>query len=394
VRSHPTAGQAALEYIAALALVATLFLFAAPAVGAPDIAGSVARAIEHGLCIVGGDVCTSADARREGLPPCPLKSDTTGWEVSGSAMIVDLGGKFTLTVTPQSDGSVSVVRAAAGTKGLSDGAKFELHAGPVQIDVGVDGTIAKRIQGAVGWEFPDLATAERFLEHSVRNTLDLKRWPPTWHSTENASEIAAMAGLKLGGSDRSEHYDLVGVSAFAQFAEGARRGRDGSVTLYSRTTFDGPEVTLPGLPSVGRGRNDAIVEYTVGPDGRPRELAFRTAWPDRRGNQVTETVRRLNLRDPENLAAARPLLEHRLPWPPGNGPRKQAVLQQIAERGSTETSVYAVEDDSKGASGALKGGLELGLGVKHISVHRTLLRASARRGALVGRRLDCAVRTR
>ena len=46
VRSHPTAGQATLEYIAAVALLAALFLVAAPAVGAPDIARAVARRVQ------------------------------------------------------------------------------------------------------------------------------------------------------------------------------------------------------------------------------------------------------------------------------------------------------------------------------------------------------------
>ena len=41
VRSHPTAGQAPLEYIAAVALLAALFLVAAPAVGAPDLGRAV-----------------------------------------------------------------------------------------------------------------------------------------------------------------------------------------------------------------------------------------------------------------------------------------------------------------------------------------------------------------
>ena len=54
MRSHPTAGQATLEYIAAVALLAALFLVAAPAVGAPNLGRSVADALRHGICLVGG----------------------------------------------------------------------------------------------------------------------------------------------------------------------------------------------------------------------------------------------------------------------------------------------------------------------------------------------------
>jgi len=52
VRSHATAGQATLEYIAAVALSAALLLVAAPAVGAPDIGRRLTGTIRHGLCLV------------------------------------------------------------------------------------------------------------------------------------------------------------------------------------------------------------------------------------------------------------------------------------------------------------------------------------------------------
>jgi len=145
VRSHPTAGQATLEYIAAVALVAALLLVAAPAVGAPDIARAVADAIKHGLCVAGGDVCSTGDARRAGLPPCPLKSDFTGAEGSVKAFSVELGGKWTLTVTPRSDGSVAIVRAAGGSVGVSAGAGPSGSLGPMQFQAGADGALKARV---------------------------------------------------------------------------------------------------------------------------------------------------------------------------------------------------------------------------------------------------------
>jgi hypothetical protein len=384
VRSHPTAGQATLEYIAAVALLAAVFVVAAPAVGAPDLGRAVVDGIRHGLCVAGGDICTNDDARRAGLAPCPLKSDTTGWEGSVSALVLEVGGKWTLTVTPQSDGSVTVVRTAGVSKGAGDGVGVSLHAGPVAFDLGVTGDLRQRVQAARAWEFPDQATADRFLAHSLRNAVPFGDWPASWHSVEKAGEVSAMVGAALGGRTYRDRADLVGVSGFAQHADGARLGRDGSLTLYGRTTLDGPEVALPFMATVGRGRDEWLVEYTLG-----RELVFRHAEPDGLGTKVTETIARLDLRDPANLAAARPLLEHSLPWPPGDGPRKQAVMDRIATHGVIERTVSEIDDDSKGASGSVRGGLKFGATARKVKVRKQLVQASVQRGALNGARLDC-----
>ena len=147
VRSHPTAGQATLEYIAAVALVAALLLVAAPAVGAPDIARAVADAIKHGLCVAGGDVCSTGDARRAGLPPCPLKSDFTGAEGSVKAFSVELGRE----VDADRDAALGRVggdrpRGRRQRRGLRAVAGPSGSLGPMQFA----GRCGRRAQGAGG----------------------------------------------------------------------------------------------------------------------------------------------------------------------------------------------------------------------------------------------------
>ena len=389
MRSHPTAGQATLEYIAAVALVAALLLVAAPAVGAPDIGRSVADTIRHGICLVGGDICTNGDARRAGLPPCPLSTRTSGWDGTVEVAFFDVGGKFTLAVTKRSDGSVSVMRVANTGKGISGGLGAELDVGPVHFDIGTDGGVTKRFQVAAGWDFPDEETAARFLEHSVRNTVRLKRWPPTWWSTEDAAEVALSIGIEVGGSAHDDQYQVVGASAFAQIADGAVRRRGGGATFYSRTTLDGPEFSAPLTPSKGRGRTEWVVELTVDRSGRPTDLAFRNATPSNTGNVLTEVVKRLDLRDPGNAAAARSLLGRRPAVPTGDGPRNEAVKQRLITHGTTETSVYRVDDRTIGASGAFKAAAQVGLGVKRVNVSKTLVESTVQRGTLTGKRLDC-----
>jgi len=388
VRSHPTAGQATLEYIAAVALVAALLLAAAPAVGAPDIARAVAAAVKHGLCVAGGDVCSTGDARRAGLPPCPLKSDFTGAEGSVKAFSVELGGKWTLTVTPRSDGSVAIVRAAGGSVGVSAGAGPSGSLGPMQFQAGADGALKARVVAARGWVLPDAATAKRFLEHSLEHSFDDGAWPPAWRSAELGGETSGSLGVSAGDTGGNGDGKVVGATVGAGSTIGWRWAADGSTTRYSRFNVDGTEVAVAFLPSLwAAGKAEWVSEYTRGPHGEPRELVLRTALS--RSHRITESIAHLDLTDPANLAIARPFLDTPMPRSFPFGAARQALLDRIATHGVVERLVSDVHDDSLGASIDFKAGLEFGLGGKKLAVHRTLTEASVRRGALTGRRLDC-----
>ena len=388
--SHrPTAGQASLEYVAAIALVAAVFLVAAPAVGAPDIPGTVVHKLRLGLCIVAGDICSNTAAQAAGVAPCPLASDTKGWEASATAFSIELGGRGTLTVATQSDGTVTAVRTASASGGVSAGDGWDLAAGPVKIDVGATGTARARIQAARGWRFPDRATAARFLEHPLRNALDERHWPADWMSVEAGRELSAMVGAAAGAGAFKDRGDLTGVAGSARLAAGGRLSRDGLMTLYLRAAVDGPELALPLLPSIGRGHDEWLGEYTFSRSG-PREIAFRRADPDRLGRRLTETVARLDLRDPANYAVARPLLEARLPWPPAIERDVRAVLARIATDGVVERTVSEVDDDSSGVSGSVRGGWKFGAGARRIRIHKRLVDATARTGGPYAReRFDC-----
>ena len=174
MRSHPTAGQATIEYIGAIALVALVFIFAAPAVGAPSIAGAVVREIKHALCIVGGDICTSGRRRARGPGPVPAAlGDDAAARARSRPSASSSAASGTLTVTPQSDGSVAG-RAHGGrsARARRPAPAAGCRCGPVQVRGGAEGAARARVQAARGWVFPDSATADRFLEHSVSNGFD------------------------------------------------------------------------------------------------------------------------------------------------------------------------------------------------------------------------------
>jgi hypothetical protein len=101
-------------------------------------------------------------------------------------------------------------------------------------------------------------------------------------------------------------------------------------------------------------------------------------------------VARLDLRDPGNLAVARPLIDTRLPWPPHVLERWQDVMRRIGTHGTIERTVSTVEDDSVGASGSVRAGYRFGGGGKVIRIHKRLVEATAHTGGSGAReRFDC-----
>ena len=392
MRTRPTAGQATVEYVAALALIAALLVVAAPAVGAPNLGRIVVVKMRLALCIVAGDICVDDDARRAGLAPCPLSSDTKGSEKTGTVLIYEIGRKGTLTVTPQSDGSVSVVRVEAASDGATAGLHAGLKAGPIAFSIGVSGSVRQRVQSAAGWDFPDGASAARFLAHESVNQFDLKRFPPSWVSGDDTEEIGAFAGVSAGGGNSHTEVSagLLGVALGAGGTLGGRANvKDGTVTVYGKASFNGLEFSVPALPSKTIGARNGTIEFTFGRDG-PRELAFRTAVASNRGARLTEQVGRLDLRDPANWEAAKSLVGAPFPWPERVIDRINAVWQRMKTGGTVERTISDVDDDSRGVSGDLKiGGVSVGGGYKRIQIHKQLVDASAWVGGAERERFDC-----
>ena len=388
MHTRTTAGQATIEYVAALALLAAILVLAGPAVGAPDVGKLVYGKLRLALCVVGGDVCSSAQAARDGLSPCPMQSDLTGHEVSVTAFSVEVGHRWTLLVTPHSDGSVSVVRTGGGHVGAATGVGAEFRAGPVTFDAGVGAGARGRVQAAFGWEFKDHAAAERFLEHATFNSAgQVVGHPPTWVSVDDALELSTMFGLQAGAKGARESGQLVGFSGGLGGAIGGRKTKGGLYTLYGRATLDGGDVTLPLVPSIGPGREEWVLEYTFG-HGRARELVLRHGEPSRGGKQLTETVMRLDLREPANLAVVAPLLDGGFPSAKANF---NALLARIVSDGIIETTVSSVQDDTTGVSGSLADEIKFGGEAKRINVHKQLVSATALTGGPYPReRFDCA----
>src|SRR4051794_20816587 len=121
-----SAGQGSLEYVGLLTLVGAVLAVGGPLVGVGGVGAHVARVVRTGICIVGGDVCRTSDARRAGLAPCTVSDSRRGGGTGVTIVSVRLGGRHHLTVAHRSDGSVVVTREDGDETGVAGGLGLEL----------------------------------------------------------------------------------------------------------------------------------------------------------------------------------------------------------------------------------------------------------------------------
>jgi hypothetical protein len=358
VRPSPIAGQASLEYIAVISLVAVLLLLAAPAVGVPSIAGAVARGVRIGLCIVDDDVCTREDAAAAGLPPCQLDLASRGYDARVTVFSIEGGSRDTLTGYRNSNGSFDLVWSASGSLGVAIGADLPF------VPVSRDGAVRAKLTAARGWTFPDEATLRRFVAGMPKSAADQGRWPAAWHTVEGSVQAEAELKAKAG------KLDLEKLGVASEDILGARITRDGTVTMYASMNREGPEKTWAAMPSTGPGRGSAVMELTLN-GAAPRTVALRVVEPSEQNSRLTETVYRVPLNGV-------------LPPPPWKIPEQARFF------GTIERNVYSFSDKTRGISGELGAVVKFGVDVKLVDIRRTLIDETARTGSDKERsRFDC-----
>jgi hypothetical protein len=376
VRQSPAAGQASLEYVAVITLVAAVLVSAGPAVGAPSLAGAVAQTVRLGVCIVATDYCRSGDAEGDQLPACALGRQVQGEDNTFTVGFFRFGEDAAWTAAVGSDGSVSIAFGAGGGAGLVAGVGVDSPT--LRMDVEAEASAGFRLQNATGWQFADAASAQRFLDGlpgSARAT------PPAWRSAETGLEAALQVALRGAGVEAG------GVEASGRVGGGVRKGPGESVTVYNELVLEGPDAKLLGSGVAGRGTARLMVEALyVG--GRPIQLAFRALEPH--GERVTETLERLDLRSPGNRMIAEPFLGVKAPWPQDYSTAVHRALDWIATEGTIERATYRVADDSRSLGFVVKAGQELGFTHTSTYVKQRLEQASAKvPGAPFRDRFDC-----
>jgi Flp pilus assembly pilin Flp len=377
------AGQTTAEYTALLALVTAALAGGGAMAGLGGVATAVADGVRTGICIVAGDVCRASDAAAAGLSPCTVSERTRGEGLTFTVASLRLGADDGWTAARRSDGSVLITHAERREVGGSVGIGVE--ASPLGLELGVDGKLDYALGSGRAWEFPDAASAVRFLTAEDRDDVE-----PTWRYGDAGAVLAGGAGAGVAGVELAE------LESTAEAAAGVRAGR-GLTTYYLRTRLDPLDgrAWVPGASARfdGPAARGAIVELTRDAAG-VRELAFRTAGRGAREGQVVETVARLDLRVEANRAAAAPLLARRVPWPPAVMRELRALLLRAVRTGVVERAVYDVRDGSEELKLAAKLGLAFGVDGSEVKIDRRLVAASAwTNGSRERERADCGVTT-
>jgi hypothetical protein len=376
------------DYAALLALVAVAFAVAGAATGVASIPARVAHAFRTSLCIVGGDVCRTADARADGLAPCVVAEKAKGAGLTVSVAIVRLGEAGEWSAARRSDGTVLVTRSHDRRAGAGAGVGFELGS----IEMGADGTLDAVATTGSAWELPSVDAAARFLR-DVRAGRATP--PPTWRFGDLGEEAAGGVGVHALG------VAVTAAEASWRAAAGVREGRgERTMFVHAGASLTGPLELLPGAAGTGDVRGGAgapggghtgplLLSVTRDAHGL-RELAVRRVQPGARRDEVVETLGRLDLRDATSRALAERLLRVRLPWPPAVAAALRAVLRRMVAVGTIERSVYAVDDRSHELRAGIRLAVELGVEASSVDVTRRLVDASAwTHGSPERRRVDC-----
>jgi hypothetical protein len=279
-----SAGQASVEYVAIVALVALILGGAATVVAAPSIPRSIVHTIRKGICIVGGDICDSADAKARGLDPCVLTSRQALRQSTATLSIIRAGHGDRLLVERLSNGRARVSYIPKGSLGASLEAALK-----VGKHVGVGGGLSLAAEFGIGkaWEVPQ-SELPHFVARVKRSADEHTPWGKL--GTPEADVHFQEGGLpaELTGELEARGLSVATGEIATRRALGHRTGPDGTTWYYEG------DATLAGalakdVIGFGVGRN-VLLEWRPG-----RTLTLRTTSGTGR---VTETVSRVPAADP------------------------------------------------------------------------------------------------
>jgi hypothetical protein len=161
-RARRTDGQASVEWLALVALVATLFGLGAALAHAGHVGRQVTREMARALCRVG-----QGDCERD-HEPCVTAAQDGRHSGVVNLVILRLGSGSQALIEQRSDGSVAVTSTTTWTLGLEGGlgADGKVKVGGIDLSAGgeVQASVLARHDGGRTWLVPSWAAAEDLLD--------------------------------------------------------------------------------------------------------------------------------------------------------------------------------------------------------------------------------------
>jgi hypothetical protein len=354
-------GQASLEWLAVVALVATLLGLGAALAQASFIGRRVTREMARAICLVG-----DGDCRRD-QEPCVVGSDSDRRSWSASVAIVKVGSDRLALIEQRSDGTYAVTIEKARKGGLSStiGKRVEVHLGGVDISVGGDVTAAllARLGGGRTWIVGSAAEARALVAQGGGGRApDVVYDDGTWLGSAGAT--LGLDGSAAGSLTVAD----AGVTFDQRWGTSTDR-RTGHHTIYFDASWAAEGKALGGVLGVARAGDAEL--YAVETDGAGRPLDLRVtavgtyagsrdlpsavqpvagllaAAAPAAGTRRFEVTAHLDLTDPRNLAAARGLLAA-MGRKEGRAAPAQELRRRIDQQGTIEARVLDEEVVAEG----------------------------------------------
>jgi hypothetical protein len=391
-------GQASIEWLGVVALVAAVALTLGVAVGGgASAAAAVVRQMHRALCIVSGGVC-DLDRR-----PCVVGTDATIDEAHLNLGIWRIGRDELILRERRSDGSVLVTYLHDTSAAVDVGVGADAWVRARGLDAATGDTARAALLLSLGggetWLFANGRDADSGMAY-----LSEHRAPPAGQRAQTIKRAGVgAAGSAHAGTEESGASG--GIEIDARILTGAvvdeRTGHTTQVLSVDGSAAAAGllEVAENEVGGEGRVSGELHVAVTSDARGRPLELSVvRTgqlhgaASLPQAAQEVAEQLvgstaggrrwmveQRLDLTDPANLAATRSLvaaLAQPLSAPAALG----AVWNdRLVAGGVIEASTYSVaSEDGGGAGGHVAAGVKFGGGIEDRTERGTLVDARVR----------------
>jgi hypothetical protein len=392
-------GQAGLEYVGVVLLVAVVLGAVATVADGTGIPQAVDRQMLRALCIVRGGDCD------QDRTPCPIATDRRRDAMAARILVFRIGQDKTIIREERSDGTIAITVAYGRESGVEvgNGVHVSLSLGHGGLSLGGELTaaaVATRERGYT-WLLHDPRSADALVgrlgvsKGRLESLIAAHRLPaPALRYDQGGARVQ-------GGLARGPVW--IGISS--QDVSGTRTdARTGSTTVYVQRTVDGSlSLTHAGIGATA-GRNDRE-RYAVTYDahGRPIDLMVMTTGsfrisadlpnrlqpaagllsvPTGRGRIYVEETH-LDLTDPENQRLATAFLAQvRHPDPASFGPAvaiAAALRRRLDTAGVVHARTYDSDERRYGVEGSLSvDGISIGGEASHTREDTHLVAATTR----------------
>jgi len=378
MRPRCTSGQAAVEYIAVIALIAIVFAIAgAFTLQGRAIAAATVGQLNRGLCIVLGHDCPQLH------PPCTVSSHKRGTDLSADVFVVRLGRGSSAIIERKSDGKVAVTLADHLDAGATGGFGASLKIGD---KLAMGGEVRAAIVASLGhgttYEVKNERQAEALIRRLRRPHVDPNFLTPA----EKAARRRVDAVLPRIPSPvaRYRELSLTGSAPLGPLSGKLSGGGREDVVSGKRTYYLNGGVSLDGERGIVRagGGGDGQIAITVDRNGHPVDLMLLGASHAKASIDVPARLQpvvgdlrlgaganlqvegHLDLTQPGRMSAVLDAVTH-----------PARIVDMIYDEGTVQATTYASHDANIDIAGHVKDGLAIGGSFSHTSESSRLLSA-------------------